>query len=309
VHVLIITCDVEIKELYECHCCLRLVCLYHLNEHVQIEKNNKRPLDSFNALNTIVNALKQIVEQKLLMIEREQNLIVEVKKVLDLPSNSIDAIQNIFEKIKQTIKPNRSEEVMVKVEQSLSPTRNCSCVCKCNTENMNSNDVAYQSGISKDDEYSTDISYDFIDLVSSDETEESIQDQHVNEEEGKKRKRKSVRGIVNKCSLTFNGAYGFTKANHSIEFLYAQRLVRAAADNQDSRITKLCDGNENVLNPCSKVPCPFSSGRINLSEYTRENVVNVPGQRRLVPLNIFKGHLQFHHKISNSLAQKSVDDF
>ncbi|CAF4319595.1 unnamed protein product, partial [Rotaria sp. Silwood2] len=230
VHVLIITCDVEIKELYECHCCLRLVCLYHLNEHVQIEKNNKRPLDSFNALNTIVNALKQIVEQKLLMIEREQNLIVEVKKVLDLPSNSIDAIQNIFEKIKQTIKPNRSEEVMVKVEQSLSPTRNCSCVCKCNTENMNSN-------------------------------------------------------------------------------VYAQRLVRAAADNQDSRITKLCDGNENVLNPCSKVPCPFSSGRINLSEYTRENVVNVPGQRRLVPLNIFKGHLQFHHKISNSLAQKSVDDF
>ncbi|CAF3963825.1 unnamed protein product, partial [Rotaria sp. Silwood1] len=44
-----------------------------------------------------------------------------------------------------------------------------------------------------------------------------FQDQHVNEEQ-KKYKRKSCRKIVDECPLTFDGAYGLTKANHSIEF-------------------------------------------------------------------------------------------
>ncbi|CAF3878085.1 unnamed protein product [Rotaria sp. Silwood1] len=186
-----ITCNNEIKELYECHCCLRLICLYHLNKHVEIRKeNNKQRLDNLrNELNT---------------------------------------------------------------------------------------------------------------------------DQHVNEEE-EKRKRKPYRKIFGECPLTFNGAYGLTKANHSIEFCEhgttPQRLVRAIVDDQDPRKTKLFDRNENVINHFYKVPCPFFYEQINSSEYTRQNIATVPCQLRLVTLHNFKQHLRLNHKISNLLAQKLVDSF
>ncbi|CAF4087448.1 unnamed protein product [Rotaria sp. Silwood2] len=296
-----ITCDNEIKELYECHCCLRFVCLYHLNEHVEITKQNTRRLDNLRSeLNTVINTLKLIAGEKLLIIEREQNLIEQAKNILDVPSSSIDELQNIFEQINQTIASNRS-------------------------------DVAEELGISKDDEYSMDINHDFIDTVSFDESTKSIQDQHVNEEE-EKRKRKPYRKFFHECPLTFNGAYGLTKANHSIEFcehgktrqielyfhfirkhrlkkVYAQRLVRAVVDDQDPRITELFDGNENVIDEFHKVPCPFFYGQINSSEYTLQNIVTAPCQHRLVTLHNFKQHLRLNHKISNSLAQKLVDGF
>ncbi|CAF5105245.1 unnamed protein product [Rotaria sp. Silwood1] len=131
-------------------------------------------------------------------------------------------------------------------------------------------------------------------------------DQHVNEEE-EKRKRKPYRKIFGECPLTFNGAYGLTKANHSIEF--SQRLVRAIVDDQDPRKTKLFDRNENVINHFYKVPCPFFYEQINSSEYTRQNIATVPCQLRLVTLHNFKQHLRLNHKISNLLAQKLVDSF
>ncbi|CAF3858016.1 unnamed protein product [Rotaria sp. Silwood1] len=235
-----ITCNNEIKELYECHCCLHLICLYHLNKHVEIRKeNNKQRLDNLH-----------VVEE------------------LD---------------------------------------------------------------ISKNDEHSTDINHDLINTVAFDETTKSIEDQHVNEEE-EKRKRKPYRKIFGECPLTFNGAYGLTKANHSIEFcehgttrrielyfhfirkhrlkkVYAQRLVRAIVDDQDPRKTKLFDRNENVINHFYKVPCPFFYEQINSSEYTRQNIATVPCQLRLVTLHNFKQHLRLNHKISNLLAQKLVDSF
>ncbi|CAF4209545.1 unnamed protein product [Rotaria sordida] len=76
-----ITCDNEIKELYECHCCLRLVCFYHLSKHIEIVKENKQRLNNLrNELNTVVYTLKLIIEEKLLIIEREQNLVEQTKK-------------------------------------------------------------------------------------------------------------------------------------------------------------------------------------------------------------------------------------
>ncbi|CAF4100485.1 unnamed protein product [Rotaria sp. Silwood2] len=296
-----ITCDNEIKELYECHCCLRLVCLYHLNEHVEITKQNKQQLDDLrNELNTVINTLQLIVEEKFLTIEREQNLIEQAKTFLDISSTSIDDLQRVFEQINQTIASNRS-------------------------------DVADESEISKNNEYSTDINHDFIDIVSFDETTQSIEDQHVNEEE-EERKRTSYRKIFGECPLTFNGAYGLTKANHSIKFcehrkynrielyghfiskhelkeVYAKRLIRAVADNQDPWITKLFDENENVIDHFYKVSCPLFNEQINSLRSTRQNVVTVPCRCRLIPLKSLKRHLLLNHKVSNPLAQKLVDAF
>jgi len=240
------------------------------------------------------------------------------KKILDIPSSSIDELQNIREQIKQTIASNRSE-VMVKVEPSLSYHK----------ENMSSNDVAEESVISKDDEYSMD---DFVDIVSPDQTTESIQDQHVNEIEEEEGKQMSCRKIVDTCPLTFDGAYGLTQANHSIEFcehgttrrielylhfmykhhikkVYVQRLVRAIADNQDPRKTKLFDGNENVIDHFYKVPCPFFYERINSLKDSQRNISVPPCRRRLVALYKLTRHLQLNHKLSNSSAKKIVDGF
>ncbi|CAF1213137.1 unnamed protein product [Rotaria sordida] len=289
-----ITCDDEIKELYKCHCCLHLICLYHLNIHAEITKqNNNRRLDNLrNELNTVINTLKLIVEEKLLTIEHEQNLIEQAKKFLDIPSSSIDELQNIFEKINQTIALNRLEGIMLKVEPSLSQTKYCSRVSDYNKKNMNSNDEAEELKISKDDEYSTDIDHHFDGTVSLDERMESIQDQYINEKQ-EKYKLKSYRYIFNTCPLTFDGAYGLTKANHSIKFckhettrrielyfhftrkhqlkkIYAQRLVQAIANNQDPHITKLFNENEDVLDHFYKVQCPFVYGNVNTLNYSRQ---------------------------------------
>ncbi|CAF1106897.1 unnamed protein product [Rotaria sp. Silwood1] len=277
-----ITCDNEIKELYACHCCLRLVCFYHLSKHIEIVKENKQRLDNLrNELNTVVYTLK-------LIIEREQNLVEQAKKVFDEPSSSMNELKNIIEKINQTIASNRS-----------------------------------------DDEYSTDINHDSIDTISMYETTNSIEDQHVNEEN--EPKQKPYRGILRKCPLTFDGAYGLTEANHSIKFcehgktrlselyshfthkhqlkkVYAQRLVRAVVGDQDPSTTKLFDGNENVINHFYKVPCPICCGQINSSEYTRKNIVTVPRQPRFIVLHQLKKHLRRNHKVSNLLANKLVDD-
>jgi hypothetical protein len=139
------------------------------------------------------------------------------------------------------------------------------------------------------------------------------------------------RNRVDKCPLTFDGAYGLTQSNHSIEFcahettrpielylhfmykhkikkIYAQRLVRAIVGNQDPRKTKLFDENENVINHSYKVPCPFYSGERNSLKHSRRNVSIPPCQYRLIAFHRLTYHLQFTHKISKSLTQKLVDD-
>ncbi|CAF4293032.1 unnamed protein product [Adineta steineri] len=99
-----LTCDKNIKHLYECHCCSSLICLNHLIEHVESTQRNKERFGSLrNELKTAVDSFKAIIEKKLLNIEREKNLIEQAQKLLDLENSSIDEIQIIFEEIKQAI--------------------------------------------------------------------------------------------------------------------------------------------------------------------------------------------------------------
>ncbi|CAF3631076.1 unnamed protein product [Rotaria sp. Silwood1] len=90
-----ITCDDAIKELYE----------------FEITKQNKRRLDNVrDELNTVIATFALIVEKtKLLTIGREQNLIEQAKRFLDVPNSSIDEIQNIFEQVNQVIPSTSSE--------------------------------------------------------------------------------------------------------------------------------------------------------------------------------------------------------
>ncbi|CAF1269372.1 unnamed protein product [Rotaria sp. Silwood1] len=314
-----ITCDNSIKELYKCHCCLQVVCLNHLIEHVEITKQNKQRLDNVRyELNTIITTLKSIVESKLSTIEREQNLIEQGKRLLDASNSSIDEIQNIFEQINQAIQSN-CLDVIVKVEPLLSETKSCSTVGQCNKENINSN--VEESEISENDRCSTFIDHDFIDISSIDEPIKSIKDQDMNKE-----KRKGITTVIGQCPLTFDGAYGLTEAKHSIKFCehtktrpirlynhfigkhrlkpyYARRLIRAIINNKEPKITKLFDENENVVYNLCKVSCPFTKKRILLPGLAQPIESKVQCRCHKIPLNALKSHLRDYHHVSDAFAK------
>ncbi|CAF2376383.1 unnamed protein product [Rotaria sp. Silwood2] len=244
-----VTCNEEIKDLYECHCCLRLVCLNHLIEHVEITKQNKKRLHMLgNELNTVITTLELIIEEKLVNIEREEKLIEGAKKI-DVLNSSTDEIQNILEQINQAISSNHSDETIVKVESSLLETKNCSCICTCNKKKTNSIDqssprktrsksksatcldstiktgVREKLGNPKNGRYSTLTNRDFFETVLFDQTQKSTKDQDINEEQNKI-EAKSCSTYFGKCPLVFDGAYGLTNAKHSIDFCLNKRSRR-----------------------------------------------------------------------------------
>ncbi|CAF3745088.1 unnamed protein product, partial [Rotaria sordida] len=117
-----ITCDDTIKELYQ-------------------SKQNRQQLNYLrNELNTVINKLKLIVEEKLLTIKHEQNLIEQVKQFLNTPNSTIEELQNSFEQINQTIISNRSEEIILKVEPLLTNMEECSYIREHDMKNTNLND-------------------------------------------------------------------------------------------------------------------------------------------------------------------------
>lgn len=104
-----VTCNKELTELYECHCCSWLICLKHLLEHVEISKRDKtKQLDSLrNELISISYTLELIVEKKVHEIEHEKQLINQVKTMLDKSGYTIEEIQSISEEMNQAILSNR----------------------------------------------------------------------------------------------------------------------------------------------------------------------------------------------------------
>ncbi|CAF1233268.1 unnamed protein product [Rotaria sordida] len=120
---------------------LQLVCLTHLIQHVEIAKQNRQQLNYLrNELNTVINKLKLIVEEKLLTIKHEQNLIEQVKQFLNTPNSTIEELQNSFEQINQAIISNCSEEIILKVEPLLTNMEECSYIREHDMKNTNLND-------------------------------------------------------------------------------------------------------------------------------------------------------------------------
>jgi hypothetical protein len=104
-----LTCNKELTELYECHCCSWLICLKHLLEHVDISKRDKKAqLDSLrNDLKSISSTLEVIVEKKIHEIEHEKKLINQAKTIIDKTDYTIEEIQLICGEINQAIVSNR----------------------------------------------------------------------------------------------------------------------------------------------------------------------------------------------------------
>ncbi|CAM4775625.1 unnamed protein product [Rotaria magnacalcarata] len=308
-----ITCDNEIKELYECYCCLRRVCLTHLIAHLEIIKQNKQQLDTIcHKLNRVKNELKLIVEEKQLIINQELNLIEQAERFLDVRSISIDELQSLVEKVNQAVASNHPEEIIIKVEPSLSEAEYCSSVCKCNKENMNSDDAPKELKISKNNGSSMDINQDLVDTISVDETTKSTEAKRILSVRTTSKGKTSTSHSIRLCAARTNGRvnlYMHLIRVHRFKKVYAKRLLQAVADGLDARITKLFHENEDPIFRSCNVPCPFSYEQINSSKYTEQNLVIPSCGNRFVKYHSLRSHLRRYHKISDQLTQKILDEF
>jgi hypothetical protein len=92
--------------------------------------------------------------------------------------------------------------------------------------------------------------------------------------------------------------------------MYARRLVKAIATNQDPKTTKIFDENEDIINHFYRVPCPFNDGLINLSEFNKKiNISRVPCRFQSIIFHGLKFHLKRYHHISDEVAQTLVKQF
>ncbi|CAF1249615.1 unnamed protein product [Adineta steineri] len=341
-----LTCDKNIKHLYECHCCSSLICLNHLIEHVESTQRNKERFGSLrNELKTVVDSFKAIIEKKLLNIEREKNLIEQAQELLDLENSSIDEIQIIFEEIKQAIAFSQFDGIG-KVGPTLPNTKNCSCICKCTNQNdglllkttpppsespvhLNSTDGTNKSMITTDDEYSMCDTSVTLDCILLDRATATIEDSDDANKQNRV-KSMSTRYPQGFCPLTFDGAYGLTAANHSVRFcsnkknrpigLYyhfinkhdlqpidARRLLEAISNNDDPKTTKIFYENEDVINHLYKIPCPFSKDIIHLFRGSTKNIHKLPCHYLRMPAYALRHHLQYYHHVTPSVARKLID--
>jgi hypothetical protein len=111
-------CLKEMKPLYECHCCLRLICFNHLIEHVEIEKQMKEKFHFLvKELRTKTDSIQLSIENRLSIIERETKFIEREKKFIEQANHLLDGqiypinqIEQILEEFNQLIEANYSSK-------------------------------------------------------------------------------------------------------------------------------------------------------------------------------------------------------
>jgi len=108
-------CLKEMKPLYECHCCLRLICFNHLTEHVEIEKQTKEKFHLLtkelkiktDSIQLSIENRSLIIEREMKLIEREKKFIEQANHLLDGQIHPINQIEQILEEFNQLIEATR----------------------------------------------------------------------------------------------------------------------------------------------------------------------------------------------------------
>jgi len=112
------------KPLYECHCCLRLICFNHLTEHVEIETQTKEKFYSLaKELQTKMDSIQlsienrlSIIERETILIEREKIFIKQANHLLDGQIYPINQIEQILEEFNQFVEANRLSKKLMKIK-------------------------------------------------------------------------------------------------------------------------------------------------------------------------------------------------
>ena len=140
-------CDREVKRLYECHCCLQSICLNHLNEHDEKEKNHYIIEDlrtKAEAIRTSIDNRLKIIERETIFVEQENKFLERANHLLNGQHQTIEDIQKMLGEFDQLVQLNNFrksfqkhffvihssflfyKDCVVKVEPMLSDETNCS---------------------------------------------------------------------------------------------------------------------------------------------------------------------------------------
>ncbi len=154
---------------------------------------------------------------------------------------------------------------------------------------------------------------------------ENIDPSTVNDEEViNKRKLTAVH-----CPLTFDGAFGFTKEKHSIEFCsvkhifrrnlmghftlkhnikktYARQLYQAMQYGKDPKTTKLFNEDEDVMDRDRRISCPFTNKMVHLIGCCPTQSKNIPCQMKSVGSFRLMYHLKTTHGLTHDVAKRIV---
>ncbi|UJR16996.1 hypothetical protein I4U23_003894 [Adineta vaga] len=193
-------CDLDIKELYECHCCDKLICLKHLLQHIETSKQNKKALKD---LSTITNTFQLIINEKLRQIDCENQLIKQAKELLHSEKCSTDELKSIFDKITLAIQSNHSGD-----ELSVSSLKDETFSVDPLQSTLISS-AFMDSTANTNNEESVSADQTTIDIVPLINTMDSAKD-----EKGKQR---GAYSVYQRCPLTFDGAFGLNRREHSLD--------------------------------------------------------------------------------------------
>ncbi|CAF3996586.1 unnamed protein product [Rotaria magnacalcarata] len=377
-------CTGETKPLYECHCCIRFICLPHLIQHDEKATLNKQRLQTcIVQMTSVLSTLEMIIEEKMRIIEQHKTLLETAKSALTT-SSSADDIQIILDQVHMIIEANQKNEVVVKVESSLVENypvvaKNDSCqyssdvsmflhnepasengeneflvesiLCNARQESRSSsldesNCSVYNTYVSEKPTTMETINHNSMDIDDSstrmclfqrpvDNTKaKASDDRHLDNLDAaiKPISSSSIINYCGLCPLTFDGAFGLTKAKHLIRLcnsqaarrqvlyshfihihsmgaIYAKRLVKAILHGQDPNTTKLFRDDEDIVNKTSKFVCPFYGRTTNPFPCHPKKIPNTPCYFHPTSSECFTSHLIISHHLTNSAIKTIIKGY
>lgn len=134
------------------------------------------------------------------------------------------------------------------------------------------------------------------------------------------------------CPFTFDGAFGLTKAMHSIKLCPSDHIVRgnlvghlmlkhklqkssarrvyqAALKGKDPRTTKLFHANDVVINKGERILCPFHNTRIHFIDCCPTQSSRIPCQVKPIENLYLVSHLKGHHRLTAEVARQIAQNY
>ena len=134
------------------------------------------------------------------------------------------------------------------------------------------------------------------------------------------------------CPLTFDGAFGVTKAKHSLHLCsvetvpksrlfehfvnthslrvrYAKLLVKAIVQGQDPKMVKVFKDHANIIKFTDKILCPFKGHTSNPFRCHPKRIPNTPCYFKSMTLKRLIRHLSKTHHLTDRAIQYIVDDY
>ncbi|CAF1401619.1 unnamed protein product [Adineta steineri] len=296
------TCLEGLTRLYECQCCSQFVCSQHRSVHFMADmtkKADKMVLDFISVSNECIPKIvrknqegqreQQLIDQSI-PLNREGEIIINV----DLPTSSdiVTSPEDVLPPPPEDILTIIKSPIKRKTPHDINELRTSKRL-KANARSTKTNNSRFD-------------------------------DQEQNNEE-----LMASNNIINKCPLTFDGAFGLTIAKHSIKLCtanktyvnllshfqdkhqmkkcHATRLYKSTKNGDDATKTNLFNEVSTIIDHDHFIVCPLATDISDSIEGFPNEVNNMPCENRSINRKIIKRHLTTHHGLSLAMATKILE--